>query len=174
MERLDYEGAQLAAITHGNSLGYMPAAVLTHILSRIIDTEGKMPLEDIVAEAKDCVCTIFADDRKVKYLSDGIDLALQLASNDLSDVENIHKLGEGWVAEETLNIAIYCALKYRDDFSSGIIAAVNHNGDSDSTGGITGQIIGAMVGYNAIEDKWKKNLELSEVILKMADALSED
>lgn len=30
------EGAQLAAITHGHSLGYMPAAVLVHILHRII------------------------------------------------------------------------------------------------------------------------------------------
>ena len=30
------EGAQLVAITHGHSLGYMPAAVLVHILHRII------------------------------------------------------------------------------------------------------------------------------------------
>ena len=30
IEELDREGAQIAAITHGHSLGYMPAAVLTH------------------------------------------------------------------------------------------------------------------------------------------------
>ena len=36
MELLDWEGAQIAAVTHGHSLGYMPAAVLTHILNRIV------------------------------------------------------------------------------------------------------------------------------------------
>ena len=44
--------------------------------------------------------------------------------------------GEGWVAEETLGIAIYCALRHQDDFSAGVIAAVNHKGDSDSTGAV--------------------------------------
>lgn len=30
-EKLDREGAEIAAITYGHSLGYIPAAVLTHI-----------------------------------------------------------------------------------------------------------------------------------------------
>ena len=53
----------------------------------------------------------------------------------------------------------------------GIIAAVNHNGDSDSTGAVTGNILGALLGYAAIDEKWKKNLELADVILEMADDL---
>ena len=50
MEDLDMEGAQLAAITHGHSLGYMPAAVLVHIINRIVfPPEGNaMPLRDRV------------------------------------------------------------------------------------------------------------------------------
>ena len=68
-------------------------------------------------------------------------------------------------------IAVYCALKYQNDFSKAIIAAVNHKGDSDSTGAVTGNILGALVGYDAIEDKWKRNLELHDVILEMADDL---
>lgn len=68
-------------------------------------------------------------------------------------------------------IALYCALKYQDDFSAGMIAAVNHNGDSDSTGAITGNLLGALVGYERIEDKWKNNLELEDIILEMADDL---
>ena len=75
------------------------------------------------------------------------------------------------MAEETLAIALYCALRYEHDFSGGLIASVNHGGDSDSTGAVTGNILGAINGYDAIEDKWKTDLELSNVILEMADDL---
>lgn len=103
-----------------------------------------------------------------------IDLAIEISENNDSDLDNIHKLGEGWVAEETLGIALYCALKYQNDFSKALIVSVNHNGDSDSTGAVTGNIMGALVGYDAIPGKWKKNLELADVILEMADDLCHD
>lgn len=89
---------------------------------------------------------------------------------DADDLDNIHALGEGWVAEETLGIALYCALKYQSDFSKAMVAAVNHK-DSDSTGAVTGNILGALIGYTAIDSKWKKNLELLDVILEVADDL---
>ena len=79
--------------------------------------------------------------------------------------------GEGWVAEEALVIAIYCCLRYPDDFSKCLIVSVNHKGDSDSTGAIAGNIIGAYLGYDEIEEKWKEDLELSDVILGVADHL---
>ena len=105
-------------------------------------------------------------------MTDIIDCAVRLSENDLTnDLDNIHQLGEGWVAEETLGISLYCALRYQDDFSAGIIAAVNHNGDSDSTGAVTGNILGALLGYDRIAEQWKKNLELSDVILEIADDL---
>ena len=175
MEKLDMEGAQLAAITHGHSLGYMPAAVLVHIINRIVFAPGgnrnRQPLKDIVLEARDTVAKIFADDPNLGKLIGIIDLAVELSENDEDDLDNIHQLGEGWVAEETLGISLYCALKYQDDFSAGVIAAVNHKGDSDSTGAVTGNILGALTGYQAMEEKWKKDLELSDVILEVADDL---
>ena len=174
IEQLDMEGAQLAAITHGNSLGYMPAAVLVHIINRIVfPPEGSsMSLKEIVTEARDTVSSLFADDTDIDALVDIINRAIGYSENDSpDDLDNIHRLGEGWVAEETLGIALYCALRYQNDFSAGIIAAVNHNGDSDSTGAVTGNILGALLGYDAIPDKWKKDLELSDVILEIADDL---
>ncbi len=174
METLDMEGAQLAAITHGHSLGYMPAAVLVHIINRIVfPPEGRRkPLKNIILEARDTAARIFADDPNLGKMTDIIDLAIELSENGKQgDLDNIHQLGEGWVAEETLGISLYCALKYQDDFSAGIIAAVNHKGDSDSTGAVTGNILGALIGYQAMEEKWKKDLELSDVILEIADDL---
>lgn len=172
IERADMEAAQVAAITHGHSLGYMPAAVLCHIIHRIVfPGEKKMTLREIILEAKQTAETIFAGDEHLKELSDLIDRAIERSENGLGDLENIHALGEGWVAEETLAIAVYCSLRYENDFSGGVIAAVNHNGDSDSTGAVTGNILGALVGYEAIEEKWKKDLECADVILEMADDL---
>lgn len=175
IRRLDREGAEIAAVTHGHSLGYMPAAVLTHMINRIVfPREGQInqTLEDIVAEARETAEEVFAGDAYLPKMTKIMDLALQLSGNDRSDLENIHQLGEGWIAEETLGIAIYCSLRYQDDFSAGVIAAVNHKGDSDSTGAVTGNILGALLGFEAMEDKWKRDLELAEVILEMADDLS--
>lgn len=75
------------------------------------------------------------------------------------------------MAEETLAIAIYCALKYRYNFSNGIIAAVNHNGDSDSTGSVTGSILGSYLGFDKIENKWKKSLEFRYLLIQKADEI---
>lgn len=166
---LDREGAEIAAITHGHSLGYMPAAVLTHIINRILYNKKDLSLKDIVFEARDTVAEIFKGDRHLDTLINIINLAVELSENTDSDLNNIHKLGEGWVAEETLGIAIYCSLRYQNVFSKGVIAAVNHKGDSDSTGAVTGNILGVLLGYNAIDNKWKHNLEISDVILEMAD-----
>ncbi len=170
-EELDMEAAQLAAITHSHSLGYMPAAVVCHIISSILSSYPEMSLKEIVLDAEDAAKELFEGDPNLPALTEIIDRAVRLSENDADDLDNIHALGEGWVAEETMAIAIYCALKYPDDFSKAVTVSVNHRGDSDSTGAVTGNILGAMVGYDAIEEKWKKDLELHDVILELADDL---
>ena len=172
IEQIDMEAAELSAITHSHSLGYMPSAVVSHIISRILCSYDEMSLKDMVLEARDSVSKLFAGDKNLPVLVDIINRAVRLAEEaDADDLDNIHALGEGWVAEETLGIALYCALKYQNDFSKAMITAVNHKGDSDSTGAVTGNILGALVGYTAIDSKWKKNLELLDVILEVADDL---
>ena len=81
-------------------------------------------------------------------------------------------IGEGWVAEETLAIAIYSSLKYSSSFEDAIICAVNHDGDSDSTGAVAGNIMGAYLGYDSIPEYYINNLELKDVIIEIANDLS--
>ena len=97
-----------------------------------------------------------------------------LASEDLDDLDAIHQMGEGWVGDEALAIAVYCALKYSGDIDGALIAAVNHNGDSDSTGAITGNIIGAQVGLSGIPAKYTEKLELRNLIIELAGDLWHD
>ena len=172
MQKLQSEAADVAAITHGHSLGYMSAGVLAHIVNRLIYPYAKLEeksLKDIVLEARDTAKETFADDSHIGELVSIINLAVRLADSWEDERECIHEIGEGWVAEEALAIAIFCSLRHQDNFSEGIISAVNHKGDSDSTGSIAGNILGARLGYNAIDEKWKQNLELSDVILEIAD-----
>src|SRR5690349_12444687 len=75
------------------------------------------------------------------------------------------------VAEEALAISLYCAL-CSADFSDGIVLAVNHSGDSDSTGSMTGNLLGAIHGVESIPEKWLRPLELHDVIEAMADDLA--
>jgi len=69
---------------------------------------------------------------------------------------------------------VYCALKYAGDFDRALIASVNHSGDSDSTGAITGNILGAQVGLTGIPEKYREHLELSGLVLEVADDLWRD
>ena len=165
----DREAAQIAAITHGHSLGYLPAAVLAHIIGRLV--LGEVTLVSAVEEARDAVARLYADDAHIQELVGIIDLAIELAENGEADLANIHRLGEGWVGDEALAIAIYCALRHQENFSAGVIAAVNHRGDSDSTGAVCGNILGALLGYKAIDKRWTADLELLDVTLELADDL---
>ncbi len=170
---IDIEGAIASAITHGHSLGFMTSAVMAHIINRIVYPEGGLSnLRDIIEEAEQTVCGLFRDDAHIDELREIIDRSVSLVYNSDSDEQNIRKIGEGWVAEETLGIAIYCSLRYEHDFSGGIIASVNHDGDSDSTGAVTGNILGALHGYSAIEEKWKERLELHDTIVAIADRMN--
>ena len=168
---LDMEGAEIAAITHCHSLGYMPAALFTHIIHRLLFAQTYRTLKETVQEALDSVAVLFRRDDHIRELVKIIQRAIKLSENNMSDLDNIHELGEGWVAEEALAIAVYCCLRHPFDFSMCIIAAVNHKGDSDSTGAIAGNILGAALGYDRIDTKWKEKLELSDVILRVADDL---
>ena len=111
--------------------------------------------------------------RHTEELISLINQAIRLANNEMEDVTAISTLGEGWVGEEALAIAIYCALKYHDDFKKAIIASVNHSGDSDSTGAICGNICGAIVGYKKIPYIFHEDLELHDVMIALADDLTQ-
>ena len=162
--------ARLAAMTHGHELGYIPAGILGYCVSALSHGETDSILK-VIRDSMDWAARQFAGAR---YLSDLIALlerAIRLAREKQSDAGAIRVLGEGWVAEETLAIAVYCGVKYEDDFDGALITAVNHDGDSDSTGAVTGNLLGAKLGLSGIPRKYLEHLELKPVILELAEDL---
>ena len=89
----------------------------------------------------------------------------------LEDIDAIRTLGGGWVGEEALAIALYSVLRYPDDFEKALTVATNHDGDSDSTGAIAGNILGTYLGLSGIPGKYLENLELKDLIIEIADDL---
>ena len=118
--------------------------------------------------------TVFPEAKHLGELLALVGKAVKLAREAGDDLAAIRQLGEGWVGDEALAIAVYCAVKYADSFEKGVIAAVNHDGDSDSTGSITGNILGAALGYDAIPQKFLDKLELRDVIEEVAEDLWHD
>ena len=159
-ERLRHEafviGCQSAAITHGHPTGQLAAGAFSMILMELLCGTS---LLDAITTTMGTLCVQSQFEETAKAL----DSARRLAASQPSDPTALMTLGEGWVAEEALAIAIYCALSARD-FRSGVELSVNHGGDSDSTGSMTGQLLGAIHGYEAIPQTWLDTLELHDVI----------
>ncbi len=174
IEEADRLAGDAAAITHHHPLGIIPAAMTSHIIYRLMKDERPTPtaFEDYIHESMEAVCTIYPEDKRyLSSMSDLIDMTLRLATNEDSDVDNIKSLGGGWVAEETLAIALYCSLRHFNNFEQAIIASVNHAGDSDSTGAVTGNILGTAIGFEAIPQYFKDDLELHDILLQVTDKL---
>ena len=159
----DY-ACEIAALTHGHPSGYLSAGVLAMIIYNII---MGMPLVEAIEDSIDILKTKNNHEECLKV----IQYAIELSKNSSSHQKNIEKIGGGWVGEEAIAIAIYCSLISQNDFKKGVIAAVNHSGDSDSTGAITGNILGAYLGISSIPHHWIQNLELAEELEILADDL---
>jgi ADP-ribosylglycohydrolase len=156
--------ADIAALTHGHPSGYLSAGALADLIASIIDGE-------IIETAVEKTILKLKTQEQHEECTQILIKAIELVKSDLTDIKAISQLGEGWVGEEALAISVYCALKYQDDFKKAIVAAVNHSGDSDSTGSITGNILGAYLGLSHIPEDWVNNVEMSDIIIQVADDL---
>jgi ADP-ribosylglycohydrolase len=168
------------ALSSGHGLREAAESALGHLRGGIL-RKGEDPDPDVVAR---------------------LEAALRLAGDrpgggDVLSPENlVSELGEGWVAEEALAVALYAVLATVPEpeagsdgdtatadtgtaepaaqahFRAAIAVAVNHSGDSDSTASIAGNILGAYYGERCLPADWLAALEAREVIRGMASRLA--
>lgn len=156
-------GCALAAITHGHRTAQLAAGYLAHVVAHV--ARG-VPLREAASGAVGRLAQERGSDETVA----AVQRALGLAAQAHASAEIVQSLGAGWVAEEALAIGLFCALAARD-LERGVLLAVNHGGDSDSTGAIAGNLLGLVHGEDGIPRRWLARLELRDVIARVADDL---
>ncbi len=154
---------RVGAITHGHVTGQVAGGFLAYLIAQLA---GGSSLEEAVGGATDRL----REERGCEETLRAVEQAVALARGRRGTVEQVERLGEGWVAEEALAIALYAAL-VAPSFEAGVLLAVNHSGDSDSTGSIAGQILGLLHGATSIPTPWLEELEGREVIERVAEDL---
>ena len=168
---------ELAELTHLHPLStYSSAAlaVIVQLCASSEDTVDKEMFKGIVDKSLKIVSDVYgADAAAMDEFRKIVGNAMSLEDDPQSDWQIIEdRIGEGWVAEETLAIALFSTLRHIDDFTGCLISAVNHGGDSDSTGAVAGNIIGAILGDDAIPGKFKKEIQLRDLLLLASDDLA--
>ncbi len=184
IQYIDMMAAEAARITHKHPLGFLPSAVLNHLIMEIMDGEvvGSDRLANAAKLAIDVLPGIDSEPdhhktygelwpKFVKRQQDIVMQAIDLAHTDIPDERAIAQIGEGWTGHEALAISIYSAVKHCDSFERAIVSSVNHSGDSDSTGAICGNIMGCIKGRKAIPEYYTQDLEILDVIEEMATDL---
>jgi ADP-ribosylglycohydrolase len=154
-------GCELSGLTHGHPTAVIAGGYFARLIALL--SAGR-PLESAVEEARDPL----ANESSADEVLTAIDRARALAAQTTEPTpEQIETLGGGWTAEEALSIALAVALVARD-FEHGLRLAVNHSGDSDSTGSLVGNLLGVCWGAESIPERWLQELELSGVIEQVA------
>jgi ADP-ribosylglycohydrolase len=156
-------GCEAAAITHGHPTGFLAAGYLAQLVHDVADgaslDEGAVRALEVLRRQPGSEETAAA-----------VEKALWMSRAPRASVEDVESLGAGWVAEEALAIGLYAALA-ADGLEQGLLLAVNHSGDSDSTGAIAGALLGLALGEQAIPGRWLERLELRDVVEQVADDL---
>jgi len=152
-----------AAFTHGHPSGRLSAAALASLL------------RDLLAETPMTTALALMEAR-LQAAPDGdetlaaVRKARALAAGDIASPEAIEALGEGWNGEEALAIGLYAALR-ADSFEAAVRLAADHDGDSDTTAAIAGQIWGVVHGLDAMPHTWIQRLDVLEPLCDIAHRL---
>lgn len=161
-------GQGTAALTHGHPSGHLPAGTLAVAVSALVQGAA---LADAVRQAMAELRRHSGHEETTAALG----RAVELARSGPPSPERLEGLGRGYVGPEALAIAVYAALAAEagggyplEIVPRGLLLAVNHSGDSDSTGALCGNLLGARYGSRAVPEHWRDAVEAGALIIELA------
>ncbi|KAB8186251.1 ADP-ribosylglycohydrolase family protein [Nonomuraea phyllanthi] len=154
--------AACAQITHGHPTGYLAAGAFAAIIAHVMAGRA---LEPAVHRTLDLLAGYPGHEETTRALR------AALATDAPPSPERVESLGGAWVAEEALAIGVHCALA-EPSVERALLLSVNHSGDSDSTGSVCGNLLGALHGTAALPAAWLEPLEGRATIERLAAELA--
>ena len=164
--------ANAIALTHGNPDAYLSGVVLAYGLAGILQ-EPDRPVEEQFIQAAEVTVQQFGDRFPVaKQIAQKVTEAIDLAKNGTgSQRQTMERFGCD-SASECLQAAIYASILCPEDFDTAMILAVNHSGRSAAVAAVTGAILGARLGQEALPDFYLESLEPIEELRELAEDLA--
>lgn len=166
-------GVKSAVITHGDSRGYLPAGFLAVLIAKIVE---KYSFNDSLNFAIDSLEENYYEVRKVIKIAMNAPLSGDAGEIIDKEIGKSDPRGAGWLGHDALAVALYAVRRSPNDSIKAVRIAVNHSGDSDSTGSIAGAIVGAIFGYKPFIEKLKKDgikLEKLDELIEIAKRLAQ-
>nr|WP_199294136.1 ADP-ribosylglycohydrolase family protein [Streptomyces sp. SID8499] len=152
---------ECAAQSHGHPSACLAAgayAVIVHALARGDDLDG----------AVQKALALLAVRPGHQPVSDALQHALGAVRQGMPGPGRVAELAGEGTAEESLAVAVYCAL-VGEDVRHGLCLAVNQDGPSGAAGALTGGLLGALHGETALPPAWLAELEGRPTLLVLAD-----
>ena len=153
-------GSGTAALTHGHPGGWAPSGALAVMIEALCSGHS-LPV------AIDSGRAALADEPQAEDALDWLDRGIALGQSGALDGEPIDKFGAGWTGDEALAISVACVLA-EPDSNQALLIAANHSGDSDSTGSIVGQLLGAGYGLATFRKDWVERIEAAPLLHRVA------
>lgn len=162
-------GAEAVALTHGSPLAFLTGAAVAHITSRCIHSRD-LSLWDLYAETLQMLEDRFGHEYTQTYelcaiLRQAIHYARTPSVPPRDAMERLRCVN----AAQVLAGAFYATLVCEGDFDRAVITAVNHSGRSAAVGALTGAILGARLGEQALPDFYLECLEPVDILRELAD-----
>lgn len=151
-------GAAAAALTHGHPDGHAPAGVMALAIRHLLDDATW----DAVIDAGLHALKMQPASTGTRQLLREVGAALQSGNAARASAS----FGQGWVGDEALAVGLHAAATAAS-FSEAIEVASNHDGDSDSTASIAGQLYGAKHGLAALPSDAVHRVDVLEPLLEV-------
>ncbi len=151
-------GVAAAALTHGHPDGWAPAGVMALAVRRLLDGASWVD----VVEAGLSAMQVHPAATGTRQLLTEVDAALKSSEPARASAS----FGLGWVGDEALAVGLHAAATAAS-FAEAIEVASNHDGDSDSTASIAGQLYGAKHGLSALPAEAVYRVDVLEPLLEL-------
>jgi ADP-ribosylglycohydrolase/protein-tyrosine phosphatase len=152
------QGVAAAAFTHGHPDGYAPSGVIALAVRKLLDDASWLE----AVEAGLAALAVHPRATGTRTLLGQVASAVGEGGGRASA-----SFGQGWVGDEALAVGLHAAAT-ASSFSDAIEVASNHDGDSDSTASIAGQLYGAKHGLSALPAEAVYRLDVLQPLLELA------